>query len=354
MTQSPSLQIPKPSPQFNPHKMPKPGGSIDTEACFYIKREADYLVRRDVMVSRALVTLLGARQSGKTSLMHRTHVAISQSKLALRSVFIDVQEIPESSLQASESTWRYFADCINEQLDLTQQWTSDGNHVRGFQQCLKTVFAEDTTPLLICLDEVDRFFATPLRTEFFSTLRAFYNKGAFSPTWKSVRWLLSSSSEPSFFIEDISQSPFNIGIASKIKLDNFNIEQIKEFSQRLGVTLLVGEAEKILVYLGGKPYLVHLLLYHIAQQKTLREMLYDGTSAGQGIFREHLSRFQTYFEEHRELADAMRKVLRQETISNRQAERLTAAGLIECDVHDNCQPACDLYKDYFSRTLAKG
>jgi len=169
-------------PQYDPRRLTAPGGALDTNARFYIERPADQEVLSGIRKDRALVTLLGARQSGKTSLIARVHVAALGGRLPLRSAFVDVQAIPPEPLQSLETAWRYLAEGIAARLELRLDWAGQGNHERGFQQFLKnTVFTQDDTPLLICLDEVDRLFSNGLRKESFASLRACWNKGASGP-----------------------------------------------------------------------------------------------------------------------------------------------------------------------------
>ncbi len=342
----------EPVPQRDPRRLTEPGGALDTDAHFYIERTADQEVLSGIRKNRALVTLRGARQAGKTSLILRVHVAALSSQLSLRSAFVDVQAIPSESLQSLETVWRYLAEGIAAQLKLPFEWAGQGNHERGFQQFLKnTLFTQDHTPLLICLDEVDRFFSTPLRREFFTSLRACWNKGAYDPVWKKVRWLLSTSSDPVFFIEDLTQSPFNIG--QLVRLDNFNLAQVEEFARRLGVPLPAGETKAILVYVGGRPYLVHLLLFHLARDPEARDELFDGTTAGRGVFRGHLHRYLIHFEQDSALAEAMCRLLAGRQMETRLAERLEAAGLAYQDKDGEYRPACRLYEEFFGKALAQ-
>lgn len=73
--------------------------------------------------------------------------------------------------------------------------------------------------------------------------------------------------------------------------------------------LPAGEAEAILAYVGGRPYLVHLLLYHLGRDLQALVDLFDRTTAGQGVFRDHLHRYLIHFEQDSALAEAMRQLL---------------------------------------------
>ncbi|WP_133511930.1 AAA-like domain-containing protein [Candidatus Thiosymbion oneisti] len=345
-------QTDKPMPQCDPRRLTEPGGALDTDARFYIRRPADQLVWDGVQRDRALLTLQGARQSGKTSLIARVHTAVLGGEPTLRSVFVDVQAIPLESLQSLEAVWCYLAEEIATQLELSFDWRGEGNHERGFHRFLKDrVFAQGDTSLLICLDEVNRFFSTDLHKEFFASLRACCSKGAFDPVWKKVRWLLGTSYDPVFFIEDLTQSPFNIG--RPVRLDNFDVAQVAEFARHLGMSLPAGKAEEIVTYVGGRPYLVHLLLYHLAREPGTRGDLFDGASAGHGIFRDHLHYYLIHLEQEDALAEAMGELLADHQVAIRLAKHLEAAGLAYQDKGGQYRPACRLYAEFFGKALTQ-
>ncbi len=212
-----SAQHVEPPPHFDPLDLIIPGGALDIDSRFYIARDTDEQVFHALGLQRALVTIRGARQTGKTSLIMRMYAALRAPDQQCRTAFVDLQALPLHEFQSLSTIWRAIAIAIAEQLQLDDwddtTWQLDGSYTRQVSQFLdRSVFEVEKTPLLICLDEVDRVFHTPIRSEFFASLRAFYNRGALDPTWKQVRWLLGTASEPSFFIEDLTQSPFNIRV----------------------------------------------------------------------------------------------------------------------------------------------
>jgi hypothetical protein len=198
---------------------------------------------------------------------------------------------------------------------------------------------------------VDRVFSSPLRADFFPSVRAFYNRGAYDPAWKALRWLLGTSSEPSFFIDDLTQSPFNIGL--RVELAAFTHEETAEFSRRHGLSLSDAMIDCIMDYLGGLPYLVHLLLYHMARHPDDDQaQWFDARSAGGGMFREHLHRYMRQWQHEPALAAAMQGVIAEKGCADvNMAHRLEAAGLVRRDPHHGVVCACTLYRDYFKGAL---
>jgi len=346
-----------PAPYFDPRDLITPGGSLETNSRFYILRDADERVFDAVSRPRAVVTVRGPRQTGKTSLIMGVYAAVRQMGADLRAAFVDLQALPDHDLESLDAIWCSIAASVAEQLGLDAwdptHWRSGVGYDRNFSHFLdRFVFPNaETPPLLICLDEVDRVFDTPIKSQFFSAVRAFFNRGAFDPSWKRVRWLLSTSSEPSFFIEDLTQSPFNIGL--RVELGTFTAEEVVSFAGRHGLALDPDDRDKIMDYVGGRPYLVHQLLYHLVSKPKSRDQLFDAQTAGGGIFREHLHRYLMQFQRHEELRTAMQSIIKGDSCDDTKlADRIESAGLARRDDKTNkVVPLCRLYAEFFGTEL---
>lgn len=345
----------EPQPHVDPAHLVLPGGAVDTDSRFYIRRRADEEVFGAVCKARALVTVQGPRQTGKTSLILQIFVNTRRAEQELRSVFIDFQAWPHQCFESLDAIWRAIAVEIGEQLGLgaitSGFWAAESTYDRNLTRFLdRYVFSSDQTPVLLCLDEVDRVFSSPLRSEFFASVRAFYSRGAWDPAWKKVRWLLSTSSEPSFFIEDLTQSPFNVGL--RVALGSFTAAETAEFARRHGLVLDVDLIDRSMAHVGGRPYLVHLMLYHMALHPEACEQLFDVQTAGGGVFLNHLKRYQTQFQQEPDLGTAMKGVISGEGCDDlKMADRLEAAGLVKRDAALNVICHCVLYRDYFGEVL---
>lgn len=344
--------FPGPRPHADTKALTCPGGAMDKDSPFYIRRAADDAVFSGVSRPRGMVTVQGPRQIGKTSLIMQIYMNVKPADVLLRPVFVDFQALPSSDFKSLECLWEAVETEIACQLDTdTDSGNKTGRYNQRLSRFLDAVFERDDTPLLICLDEADRVFSFPVKSEFFASVRAFYNLGARDDAWKRVRWLLSTSSEPAFFIEDLNQSPFNIGI--RAELGAFTYEQTEDFAGRHGLALNASLLEKIMAYLGGHPYLVHLLFYNMAMSESLSGFL-DAPSAGNGIFLEHLNRYLKTFQEEPTLATAMKQVIAGKGCKAiKTAERLEAAGLARRDENQQVVCACGLYADYFGKELSR-
>jgi len=351
----------KPVPQVNLADVILPGGAVDAEESrFYIKRKADDDVLDGVQRQRGLVTIRGPRQTGKTSLMLQVYSRFRTTE-SLRPVIVDFQSLSEHDFESLDNVWKAVASKMEDHLGLdmpdvnisdlniSEYWNHKASYDRNLSGFLdKYVFSEKENPVLLCLDEVDRVFSSPVKNDFFASVRAFYNRGAYDPAWKKVRWILSTSSEPSFFIEDNNQSPFNIGLA--VKLGAFNHEETALFANRHGLSLNQGDIGRIMDYVGGRPYPVHLILYHMALQTECCGQLFDAETAGGGVFQDHLKQYIMQFQQEPELASAMKQVICGKGCPNvKLADRLEAAGLVKPDdLGQKIVCTCSLYMDYFN------
>jgi serine/threonine-protein kinase len=354
---NPVGQVSALQPQFDPRSMIIPGGSVKSDSRFYIVREADEEVFFELQKSRAVVTVRGPRQTGKTSLIMGMYVALRQAKEPLRTAFIDFQALEGKSLQSRNAIWCAIAVHIAKQLKVegwkTTDWQFEESYISNISTFLdRFIFASDKTPLLICLDEVDRLFSSEIGSKFFSSVRAFYNSGALDPSWRKVRWLLGTSSEPSFFIEDLHQSPFNIGL--RVDLGAFTPLEIESFAGRHGLSFDPNTLNTLMDYVGGRPYLVHLLFYHMVRNPRANSNLVDTNVSSRSIFRDHLHSYLVQFQRQKSLASAMKNIIKGNGCEDAKlVDRLEAAGLVRRDDSEKPFPACRLYAEFFGSELNK-
>jgi len=107
-----------------------------------------------------------------------------------------------------------------------------------------------------------------------------------------------------------------------------------------------------MVYLGGQPHLVHLLLYHVARDPTSADRLFDARTLGDGIFQDHLRRFLSVFQQEETLSEAMKNISNSKGCSDfRLRNRLESLGLIRQNQQQEWEPLCHLYRDFFAREL---
>lgn len=150
-------------------------GAIRLDSPFYVQRKQDEAVERCLARPGSTVVIKGPRQSGKSSLLARTH-ALSK-KAGRRSVYLDFQTFDEPQLASLGATLQTLARRIARTLKTSIQpadmWDSELLGEKGsFAEFLTgAVLDGSTAPVVLILDEVDRLFDRPYRGDFFAAVR---------------------------------------------------------------------------------------------------------------------------------------------------------------------------------------
>jgi hypothetical protein len=127
--------------------------------------------------------------------------------------------------------------------------------------------------VVLAMDEVECTFDTSFRSDFFSMLRSWHNKRATKAIWKNVDLALVTSTEPYQLIENLNQSPFNVG--QVIELTDFTTDQVQDLNQRHGGPLTASDLQSLMNLVNGHPYLVRKALYLLASDRLTAEEISD-------------------------------------------------------------------------------
>jgi hypothetical protein len=188
------------------------------------------------------------------------------------------------------------------------------------------VLREVDGSLVLAMDEVDRMFDSPFRSDFFGMLRSWHNSRRPGSEWERLDLALVTSTEPYMLIDDLNQSPFNVG--QVIELDDFTPEQVRDLNDRYGHPLSEAQLTRLMSLIGGHPYLVQRALYLIASGQTDTETLIRNAPRDDGPFGDHLRRHLFRFRDRPDLRQAMAQILIQNTCSDDLLFfRLRGAGL---------------------------
>jgi|GEM_PF-945130 hypothetical protein len=334
-------------------QLERPDGTMEAESRFYLKRPCDEACQREVNRGGATVVIKAPRQMGKSSLLVRA--ADQARKLGREVVFLDFQLLDEAMLGDPQRFFQGFCRWIADELDIDDSvdevWRGGLGHV---QSCTKYIRRHALKglekPITLALDEVDRLLGCPFRSDFFGMLRSWHNNRATGPEWRKLDLFLVISTEPYLLIDDLKQSPFNVG--EVIRLEDFSMVQTAELNDRHGSPFDPSRIQRLFNLLGGHPYLTRQALYRVALGETSAENLLANAANENGPFGDHLRRHLTRFSERPELAVAMLQVIRHQACSDDILyNRLHGAGLAtrmgECVV-----PRCELYAQYFGERLS--
>ena len=332
------------------------GGALRTDSPYYITRDGDERALRVLRETRQVVSIKGARQSGKTSLLVRLRESFRQVKApedtedTHASALVDLQLIEEDQLDSLVALWRAITDEIALELDLDDWFDSKDRDSTNYRRLLnrfleRFVFTAGFDRLVICLDEVDRLFQHPKKNDFFGSIRGLFNQGASDPSWGKVAWVLASSTEPAFFIEDNFQSPFNIG--ERIELPSFSQVEMQELAGQFGFAADDERIQKVAEFTGGRPYISNLCFFELQSGGATENVLQPKA------FASHLHRYLLHFREVSDLSTVMKDVVKGRSVSakSKSASKLMSTGLVVEDSSSNLVPAATLYRDFFKEEL---
>jgi hypothetical protein len=330
-------------------------GTIRLNSPFYVAREEDALVLEQVRATGTTVVLKGVRQIGKSSLLARARCAAYDAEV--RTFYLDLQILEPAHLKDLGSLFRYFARRLAFELQSEIKpetiWNDDDGPKFSLSCFIEqALLAPSRKPVVLLFDEVDRIFEHPAyRDEFFATIRYWHNQRANRPEpWDRLNLVIAHSTEPSLWIQDIHQSPFNVG--ERVRLRDFNPAEVADLNQRYGGPLRDGDLPLLLALVGGHPYLIRQALYCLARNKWAFTELQRHARESDGPFGDHLKRFVWGLSQDRALKDAFKSILRHGQCDDEQHfQRLTAVGLIVGADRSEARPRCELYAEYFKKHL---
>jgi hypothetical protein len=161
--------------------------------------------------------------------------------------------------------------------------------------------------------------------------------------------VLVTSTEPYQLIENLNQSPFNVG--EVINLEDFTEAQVADLNERHGSPLSNDEERRLIRLLNGHPYLTRRALYLIATGRVSVADLFANAAEDRGPFGDHLRYHLFRIHNKENLIDGMCEVLQRNTCDKEDIFfRLRGAGLVQ-RTKQGVEPRCQLYADFFREHL---
>jgi hypothetical protein len=339
-----------------PGPLPEPGGTLDVDDPWYVPRQTDAMALDHVRQPGQTLTIKGPRQMGKSSLLMRTVKAGMEAgkKVAL----LDFQLVGEDSKADADLFFRRFSSWVAEQLNLpdavekfwNSAYASPQNCTRYIEQ---HVLEPLGSPCIFAIDETDAIFQTSFSQDFFSMLRSWHNRRAdpIRRCWKKLDIILSTSTEPQFFIDRPHESPFNVGVT--LRVEDFQPEQVGVLNARHPRPLSGGDVERLYRLVGGHPFLTRKALYMAAGSAPTCSAgeLFAHAREDTGPFGDHLRDYLLRLQRKQDLIPALRQVVDGRALNDELAiYRLQALGLVRRD-GTKVVPRCELYGEYFRERL---
>ncbi len=349
---APIGQLPRPRAFADPAQLERPDGTMDPESKFYVERPGDTICQREIQRTGVTVAIKAPRQMGKSSLLVR---AAAQARQAGKQVaFLDFQLLDDSTLRDPAQFFKGFCHWIADELDLDDQveeyWKRGLGNVQLCTKYLsRHVLKVINGPLVLVMDEVDRMLLSMFYSDFFGMLRSWHNSRRAGSEWQQLDLLLVISTEPYLLINDLDQSPFNVG--EVIRLGDFSREQVAELNVRHGGPFSAAELDRLQALLNGHPYLTRQAMYRVAIGEYTAERLFDQAASETGPFGDHLRRHITRFADRPELARALRQIVLHHTCADDTLfYRLNGAGLARRE-DNKVVSRCGLYAQFFRERL---
>lgn len=352
-TEATGASLPQADPRFIPQLEPETG-TLKLSSRFYVRRQADEVLERQVQGVGTTTSIKGPRQMGKSSLLARAVATARQNQQ--KTFYLDFQLMDKPQLESLESLLSFMARKLARELKTSLKPDEIWDSFLGAKDNLTNfiadaLFSVATSRFLFAFDETDRVFDLAYRDDFFATLRGWHNLRAIDEKWNRLNIVFAHSTEPALWIKDINQSPFNVGEC--LRLENFTLDQIADLNTRHGAPLKrLDEMQQLLDLVGGQPYLTRQALYALSTNQWSLPQLLNIAIEDTGPFGDHLRRFAWRLQENKELKDALRQVLHQNRCDEEAPfQKLWAAGLVAGASRNDAQVRCRIYEQYFKKHL---
>jgi hypothetical protein len=354
-TESFSLPLPESDPRSLKalEDLVIPGGAVRLSDTLYIERDADTSLRKQIIRQGATATIRASRQTGKTSLLIRgLHYAREQGASV---AFLDFQAFATDQRTSLDDFLREMAESICDELALDwdtveRAWRGSRSAPRKLTRFVgKHVLPAFDEQVVLAMDEADCLLKTDFYKDFFGLLRSWHNRRASRPVWEQLNIVLVISTEPYLLIDDVNQSPFNVGL--RLYLKDFDANQVRDLNRRHGSPISEGDLHQLMALLSGHPYLTRKAFYVLVTEQWTWDDLVHVAAADQGPFGDHLRRQYWLLHDTPDLRSALKEIIRCERCTDEKAFfRLLRAGLVKGS-GDVCKCRCGLYKVYFEDKL---
>ncbi|AOW98713.1 hypothetical protein BJP34_03955 [Moorena producens PAL-8-15-08-1] len=319
----------------------------------YIERPPiEYRCYQEIVKPAALIRIKAPKLMGKTLLIRK--IIAHGEKQGYGQVYLNMNQLPFTNL---DIFLKSFCGQVAKKLKLPNQLQTywDDSLFTSLDNC--TTYFEEylleslETPLVLCLDDLDRVFQhQDIAEGFVPLLRSWHETGKFDDSWKKLRLVVGHATEFSISL-DINKSPFNVGLP--IELLEFSDQQVKSFTDSYGLTLSVDSVTKLMAMVGGHPYLLSqafdYLKNHQPAEKTLDTILANAPTEA-GIYGSHLYLLLTSIQKHPKLLEAIKLLLSTTNPVRLDAtitRKLESMGLVQRHGND-CSLISNLYRQYFS------
>lgn len=337
-------------------KLEPVGGAVPPGSPFYIARATDPEFFNALDNGESILLVRGARQMGKTSLLAQGNKHARDR--GWRIGMTDFQKLNMSQMSNEETFYRLVAATLARQLkfkyDFENEWLDLFGANLNMEAFLRALIEDSDEHLVWFMDEVDKLFLAPFASDFFGLVRSWHNSRSIEPDgpWSKLTVVISYATEAHLFIQDLNQSPFNVG--RRIELEDFNAQQMVDLNGRYGSPLRsYQEVEKLQELIAGQPFLTRRALDSLATGKLDFAGLLDAATRDDGPFGDHLKRILVSVSSLPVVVEYLRALLAGKPLADQSTYyRLLAAGIIRQDRNGGVRFRCELYRRHLASHLS--
>ncbi len=328
------------------------GGAVPPDSPFYVRRAADQEFMAALEGRESILLVKGARQIGKTSLEAQGIQRVRD--LGWRCAITDYQKLSAAQVASEENFYRLLAATLARQLrfryDFENEWLDLFGANLNMENFLRELLEAADEPLVWFMDEVDRLFTAPFASDFFGLVRSWHNSRSTEPDgpWRKLTVVIAYATEAHLFIQDLNQSPFNVG--RRLDLEDFNLQQLVDLNGRYGGPLKsYEEVERLHELLGGQPFLSRRALDVLATGRFDFAGLEAQADRDDGPFGDHLKRILISISRLPAVLDYARALLDGAPGADQESYyRLLAAGVLRQERGGGIAFRCQLYQRYLA------
>jgi class 3 adenylate cyclase len=331
------------------------GGAVPPDTPFYVERPTDNEFLGALARNESILLVKGPRQMGKTSLIGRgARYARSQN---WRIAMTDFQKLSSTPLASDERFYTLLARMLAKSLQFNYDFEGEWIDVFGanlnLDNFMRALIDSSEVPLVWFMDEADKLFAAPFASDFFGLVRSWHNSRATEPDgpWSRFTVVLGYATEAHLFIQDLNQSPFNVG--RQLDLQDFDVSAVSELNRRYDSPLNPEQIVKLMGLIGGQPFLVRRALDVVARGTLSFDELLATADRDDGAFGDHLKRILISVTQIPGVLDALRASLQSPNLVDTDGyHRLLAAGVVHQIDDRTIQLRCELYRQYMQQHLS--
>ena len=271
----------------------------------------------------------------------------------MRTAFIDFQLIENAAMENADVFYKQFCSLLSWEFEIEDRteefWKIPLGQVQKTTNYLQRHLLKEIkdVQILLAMDEVERMFASPFRSDFFSMLRSWHNNRARGGDWTRLNLSLVTSTEPYQFIADLNQSPFNVG--QVVELVDFTSEQVSDLNHRHHNPLTEAQLQELYDLLGGHPYLTRRALYLVASQRATFVQMLVKACEDNGPFGDHLRNYLFRMGNQEKLKEGLMQVIKSQRCSDEHIFfQFRGSGLVK-RIDNAVIPRNQLYADYFGK-----